>query len=689
MHSYKRTAVFLLLIFTASLPRAQILNPVSWTVETEKLSNKEYNLIFRANIEEPWHLYAMDIPGGGPIPTSFSFEPSPDYEVVGSVQTLTEAEVKYDPGFDMELGLISGEAVFGQKIALKADGARVRATVEFMSCDDERCLPPRQEELIISLGDRAGEPAGDTGKEGAAMDAPGAEGGSGIFAKEKESSETREAETISTSGAGSQNASSMWVFFLFAFLGGLAGILTPCVFPMIPMTVSFFMRGSENRTRAILKGMVFGLSVILIYTAIGVVVSLTGSGANFALTISTHWIPNIIFFILFMIFAISFLGMFELVLPSSWVNRADRHADKGGIAGSFFMALTLVLVSFSCTGPIVGAILVESAGGLAIKPTLGMFGFSLAFALPFTLLSIFPSWLKSLPKSGGWLNSVKVVLGLFVLAFGFKFLSNIDQAYHLNLMSREVYLGIWIIIAVILGFYLLGKIKFAHDSDLPYVSVPRLLLALASFVFALYLFTGLFGAPLRGVSGLIPPRTSQAFDLTEAPGSWSPADEDGSATFCGDAKYSEFLELPYGLEGYFDHEEGMACARELNKPVFLDFKGHTCANCKLVEAKVWSDPAVQKRLREDFVIIALYTDDKTRLPESERVTSSFDGKVKKTMGQKNLDLEISMFNTNTQPLYVVVDHDGNTLSGPAGTVLDVQEYIEFLDRGKENFRKGK
>jgi thiol:disulfide interchange protein DsbD len=382
--------------------------------------------------------------------------------------------------------------------------------------------------------------------------------------------------------------------------------------------------------------------------------------------------------------------MFELVLPSKWVNTSDKQVDKGGYLGAFFMALTLVLVSFSCTGPIIGALLVEAAGGLAMKPILGMFGFSLAFALPFTLFAIFPSWLKSLPKSGGWLNSIKVVLGFIVLAFGMKFLSTIDQTYHLGLMSREVYLAIWMVIFTMLGLYFLGKLKLAHDSDIPHVTVPRLVLAMASFTFVLYMLPGIFGANLSSISALIPPKSSQQFDLARfagpggtpviAPG------YGGEDKLCGTPSYADFLHLPYGLKGYFDYEEGMACARQKNMPVLLDFKGHACSNCKEMEGKVWSDPEVLQRLQNDYIIIALYTDDRTKLPESEWITSSFDGKVKKTLGKKNLDLQISHYQTNTQPFYVLIDTAGKPLAEPRGHNLDVQAFREWLDLGLGNFK---
>jgi thiol:disulfide interchange protein DsbD len=658
---------------------AQVLDPVDWKFSQEKVSENEYDLIFTATIETKWHLYAPDLPSGGPIPTSFTFTPSGNYEILGKVEEISEAEVKYDPSFDMDLRMFSDEAVFKQRVRLlEGEGVTVEGSIEYMSCDDERCLPPKDEEFSFNLGGASAsteKPAGIVpAGSGGLVPADSPLGTTGEPSLGTEPMDLAEAET---------SGRSLWVFFFIAFLAGLAGILTPCVFPMIPMTVSFFMQGSGNRGRAIVKGLIFGISIIAIYTAIGVIVSISSAGSGFTNVLATHWIPNLIFFLLFMLFAASFLGMFELVLPGSWVNRSDRQVDKGGYLGSFFMALTLVLVSFSCTGPIVGAILVEAAGGLAIKPTLGMFGFSLAFALPFTLFAIFPSWLKGLPKSGGWLNSVKVVLGFIVLAFGMKFFSTIDQVYHLGILSRDVYLAIWIVIFTLTGFYLLGKLKLAHDSDLPHIKVPRLLLAMASFAFVVYMIPGLWGADLNGIAALIPPKSAQEFDIAgqSEKGYASPSAPEASGELCGPPRYGDILHLPHGLQGYFDYEAGMACARQLNKPVMLDFKGHACSNCKEMEAKVWSDPEVLRRLREDYIIIALYTDDKTRLPEDEWITSSFDGKVKKTMGKKNLDLQITLFNTNTQPYYVLVGPDGNPLAQPRGHDLDITAFVDWLDEG--------
>jgi thiol:disulfide interchange protein len=665
-------SLFIISSFISAGTAAQVLDPVDWEFSHSWLSDDELELTFTAIIESGWHLYAQDLPAGGPIATTFSFSESDRYTRSGKVIEVSEAEVKYDASFEMDLKMFSNEAVFKQKILFSSgdNSFDLTGSIEYMCCDDERCLPPTDEEFSFSISSPSGNLPAPSGLETAASQL------------DLGSTQSVSDQTANT-GEADISDRSLWVFFIIAFLAGLAGILTPCVFPMIPMTVSFFMQGSENRGKAVVKGLIFGISIIAIYTLIGVIVSISSAGSGFTNVLSTHWIPNLIFFLLFMAFAASFLGMFEIVLPSRWVNTSDKQVDKGGYLGAFFMALTLVLVSFSCTGPIVGAILVEAAGGLAIKPILGMFGFSLAFALPFTLFAIFPTWLKGLPKSGGWLNSVKVVLGFIVLAFGMKFFSTIDQVYHLNILSRDVYLAIWIVNFIMLGLYLLGKLKLAHDSDLPHIKVPRLIMAIATYSFVVYMVPGLFGAELNGIAALIPPKSTQEFDIAGAGSSHQGKTlfANGNAELCGTPRYSDILHLPHGLEGYYDYEEGMACAKEQNKPVLLDFKGHACSNCKEMEARVWSDPEVLKRLREDYIIIALYTDDKTKLPESEWITSSFDGKVKKTMGKKNMDLEITRFNTNTQPYYVLVDPEGNPLAAPRGHNLDVDAFVGWLDSG--------
>jgi len=401
------------------------------------------------------------------------------------------------------------------------------------------------------------------------------------------------------------------------------------------------------------------------------------------------------------LFAASFFGAFEIVLPSKWVSSTDSKVDRGGALAAFFLGLTTVLVSFSCTGPIVGALLVEAASGDVLRPTIGMFGFGLAFALPFTLFALFPSWLNKMPKSGGWLNSVKVVLGFIMLAFSLKFASTIDTVYNLGILSRDIYLAIWIVLFVLLGIYLMGKIKFSHDSDVPHIGIFRLVLIIASFTFALYLLPGLFGAPLTRISALLPPRETSGFNLLKAisenrtvasPGMAVPdvfgpdALSAAGSALCEEPKYADFLHFEYGMEGYFDLEQGLACAGKLGKPVLIDFKGHACANCKEMDARVWSDPGVQQRLRDNFVLVALYVDDRTKLPENEVFVSKVDGREKKTIGKKNEDIEISMFNTNTLPLYAIVDPSGKPLIETRGTDFDIQAYIDWLDRGAEAYR---
>jgi thiol:disulfide interchange protein DsbD len=456
---------------------------------------------------------------------------------------------------------------------------------------------------------------------------------------------------------------------------------------MIPMTVSFFMHDGQSKAKARFEALVYSISIIAIYTIIGTLVAIT-FGANFANWLSTHWIPNVAFFIIFLIFAASFFGMFEITLPSWMVNKADKQADKGGVLGAFFMAFTLVLVSFSCTGPIVGGILVASAGGEILMPIIGMLGFSLAFALPFGLFAFFPSLLQGMPKSGGWLNSVKVVLGFIEIALGLKFLSIADQTYHWGILDREVYLAIWIVIFALLGIYLLGKIKFAHDSDLKHVGVPRLFLVIVTFSFVIYMIPGMFGAPLKMLSGYLPPQQSIDFDL-ERLGRESAANTieklGVDSKLCFKAKYSEFLHLPHGLHGYYTYKQALDCAKQQNKPIFVDFTGHGCVNCREMEASVWKNPAVLKRLQDNFIIFSVYVDDKTELPENEWVLSRVDGELKKTLGKINADFQIYNFNENSQPVYVILNHEGEVMNGTRSYNKDIDAFVQFLDEGSNKF----
>jgi len=659
IHSKVVLSFLIVSFFVVSKLFAQVYEPVKWQMSSKQINETEVELIFKASIEDTWHLYSQDIPMAPPA-TTFNFEANPNFERLGDVSE-TEAISEYDANFDMVLKYFSHEATFIQKIKLlSTEQVDIKGYINFMSCDDTQCLPPSDEEFSFTFN--------------------------------KTTAQISES-TSTTTEANQEKSETLIGFFFVAFLFGLAAILTPCVFPMIPMTVSFFMKDGDNKAKGRLQATVYGISIIAIYVFIGSVLAVV-AGPGIANWLSTHWLPNLLFFFIFMIFAASFFGMFEIIMPHWIVNKSTANEDRGGIIGSIFMAFTLVLVSFSCTGPIVGTILVESAGGQILKPIIGMLGFSLAFALPFTLFAFFPQWLNKLPKSGGWLNSVKVVLGFLELALGLKFLSIADQTYHWGILDREIYLALWIVIFTLMGFYLLGKIKFAHDSDVPFLSVPRLLLSIFTFAFVVYMIPGLWGAPLKALSGYIPPMHTQDFDIEK-----SIRDQLKTATFssatnadkeiCETPKYHDFLHLPHGLEGYFDYEQALACAKELNKPLFIDFTGHGCVNCREMEANVWADPQVLSRLQNNFIVTALYVDDKTKLPEEEWIVSKYDGKTKKTIGNKFADFQISQFNTNAQPFYVLLNPNGEMLMQPKAYDLNIDNFVKFLDEGLENFKTGK
>jgi thiol:disulfide interchange protein DsbD len=475
-----------------------------------------------------------------------------------------------------------------------------------------------------------------------------------------------------------KNAGVLWGLILEAILWGFLMLLTPCVFPMVPMTVSFFLKQSGTPAKGRFNAFMYGLFIVLLYTVpICLIIGLTWAAGGSAVTadifnwLSTHWLPNILFFVIFMVFAASFFGAFEITLPASWTTKADAGSSKGGLLGVFFLALTLVLVSFSCTGPIVGTVLIKSTQGEFWTPMITMLAFSIAFALPFTLLAFFPSILKKLPKSGGWLNSVKVVLGFIEIALGLKFLSTADQTYHWHLLDREVYLAIWIVCFTLLGLYLLGKIRFKHDSPLEYVSVGRLALVIIDFAFVVYMIPGMWGAPLRALSGYMPPLETQDFVLGSGPAAVAPAP--ATTTL-----YGSEVKLPHGLIGYSNLEDGIAAAAEQGKKVFVDITGHGCVNCREMEARVWSDPKVLQRLRDNYVIVSLYVDDKTKLPEDKWVTTA-SGKVLKDVGRVNSHLVLERFGVNSQPNYFLLDAQGKTLSGPRGYSLDVDAFVKFLD----------
>ncbi|MDP1622061.1 MAG: cytochrome c biogenesis protein CcdA [Bacteroidales bacterium] len=685
----------LVLVLLPLFSLSQILDPVKWTFKVEQTKPEEATLLLIATADKGWHVYSQDIPPKGPIPTTFTFEKSQRYSLVGKVLE-GKPIVENDPNFDMVLKSFIDKAVFKQKIKITSrKDFVVKGVVNFMCCDDKQCIPPNDVDFEFHV---KGNP--NATEQVAEVPVPDTAGGisqdslnSAAVAAAKADSGAKVIEQAAfgkTDADKAADQSLLW-FFLISFVAGLAAIITPCVFPMIPMTVTFFMHDTTSKRKARLEAIVYGLSIIVIYTVIGTLVAVT-LGANFANFLSTHWIPNVFFFLIFVVFAASFLGMFEITMPSWIVNKADKQADKGGYGGAFFMAFTLVLVSFSCTGPIVGAILVKSAGGDILLPIIGMLGFSLAFALPFGLFAFFPSWLSGLPKSGGWLNAVKVVLGFLELALGLKFLSIADQTYHWHILDREVYLAIWIVIFFLMGMYLIGKLKFNHDSDLPYISVPRIILAIIVFSFVVYMIPGMWGAPLKKLSGYLPPTTYQDFDMNaivqkEVAMINAGGGGQSASGLCDKPKYADFLKLPHGLDGYYDYEQALACAKKQNKPIFIDFTGHGCVNCREMEANVWSDPKVLKRLRENYIVTALYVDDKTGLPENEWITSKYDKKVKKTIGKIFADFQITRFNVNSQPYYVLLDTSGHLLTSPRAYDLDIDAFVEFLDTGIENFNK--
>lgn len=657
------TKTILLTLLLSFLAPALFAQSVRWTARTEAGEDGNYEVKLEADIPTGYHMYDLGpyLEKGGPNETVISWEGSP--EPIGPTESLTASHKAMDPVYGMIVGTYEKSASFSRKFRA-AEGESLSVSLEWQICRGNQCLSPGDTTIVLTLGAaaRAAEEAAPAARQ----------------------------ESISEAKAAGTGGESIWALILEAILWGFAMLLTPCVFPMVPMTISFFMKGSENKRQGRFKAMMYGLFIVLLYTVpISVIILLTRIIGGDAVTadifnwLATHWLPNLIFFIVFMVFAASFFGAFEITLPSSIVNKADSKSDKKGLAGIFFMALTLVLVSFSCTGPIVGTVLIKSTSGEFWAPMVTMLAFSLAFALPFTVLALFPSLLKNLPKSGGWLNSVKVVLGFIEVALGFKFLSTADQTYHWGLLDREVYLAIWIVCFTLLGFYLLGKLRFANDSKVEHLSVKRLALSIVVFSFVVYMIPGMWGAPLKALSGYLPPLETQDFILgqqsseTSAPAQSKPADLT--------RKYSDFLSLPHGMDGYFDIDEAKAAARAQNKPLFVDVTGHGCVNCREMEAKVLSDRRVLSTLGEDFVICALYADDKKTLDKQDWVTTE-SGKVLKTLGKVNSHYALKTWGVNSQPCYIIIAPDGQLLAGPRGYDLDVQAYLDFLSEGLRAYR---
>lgn len=683
--------LYLLLVFasTASI-QSQILDPVKWSTSVKKVSETEYDLISKASIDNKWHLYSQEVPEDGPLPTVFTFEENSAYKSIGKVKE-SKGVTEHDPVFDMVITFFSNTATFTKRIALTGnEGTTIKAEVEFMVCDDTRCLPPHYVDLEFKIP--APGKNSQTGEVASGSDnAKGSEtiiedNGTTVAADiEKTEIEKDNAQALETSQAAVQQTKKqenkgLWTIFLVAFLFGFTALLTPCIFPMIPMTVSFFTKQSKSRAAGIRNAIIYGLAIIIIYVLLGAVVTWF-FGADALNALSTNVWFNIAFFLLLVIFALSFLGAFEIMLPNSWANKVDKQADRGGLIGIFFMALALAIVSFSCTGPIIGTLLVEAASKGGIAPFVGMFGFSLALAMPFALFAAFPGWMNSLPKSGGWLNTVKVFLGFLELAFAFKFLSNADLVLQLHWLEREVFLAIWIVVFGALTMYLFGKFKLPHDSPLNHLSVGRLSLALIVGAFTIYLIPGLWGAPLKLISGFPPP-----MQYSESPYGVGYTKLGSGGGVSSTAEFPEGAHLgPHDIIAFHDYETGLAYAKKVGKPVLVDFTGHACVNCRKMEERVWSDPKVLKLLNEDIVLISLYVDDKRPLPEDEVFISELSGKKLKYIGQKWSEFQILKYKANAQPFYVLMDHDEENLIDPVGYTPDIEEYYTWLQKGTKAF----
>ncbi len=661
---------------------AQILKPVTWSFSNKQVSDTEFDLVLTASIDNSWHLYSQFIADGGPVATSFKFKPSPDYALVGKVTESPKPKKIYEKVFEMEVAFFEKKAVFTQKVKLKVPDAKIKGTLTFMVCDDSQCLPP--EDLDFSFDVKGAKVAPTDAKTSTPAVAPAADTAKAAVTSAPTVVKDSAVSVVKTQALAvaptSSEKQSLWTIFILGVLGGFAAFLMPCIFPMVPMTVSYFTKREVTKRKGVINALIYGLSIIVIYVVLGLLITVI-FGADALNVLSTNGIFNFFFFLLLVAFALSFLGAFELVLPSSWVNKMDSNSDKGGLGGLFFMAGTLALVSFSCTGPIVGTLLVQAATmGQLLGPAIGMLGFAIALAIPFVLFAMFPAWMKAMPKSGGWLNSVKVVLGFLELAFSFKFLSNVDLAYHWNWFDREIFLSLWIVISALMGVYLLGKLKLPNDSDVKHVSTTRLVLAIITLSFTVYMIPGLWGAPLKSISAFLPPMSTQDFVMTAGS---TPAATHNSGTH----KYSDIFHAPLGLDVFFDYDEGLAYAKKVNKPVFIDFTGHACVNCRKMEASVWPDKEVLSKLSNDYVVIQLYVDDKTDLAAAEQTVSKYSGKEIETIGNKWSDLQASRFNANSQPFYVLLDTKGDLLVQPKGADYDPTSFVGYLNSGLNAFKK--
>ena len=647
----KKSLLSLFLLLTALLVQAQILDPVTFKTEWKKVSDEKAEIVFTATIDPGWHVYSTDLGDGGPVSATFNVTQMQGAEPVGKLKPVGKEVSGFDPLFEMQVRYFEKTAQFVQELKLTGGACRVEGYLEYGACNDENCLPPTQ--VPFSYGER---PAGG--------DSPvigGADGQTSIAVTDGQPSYWAPVvDELNGFGETVAQRDLSWLYvFGMGFVWGLLALFTPCVWPIIPMTVSFFLKRSKDRRKGVRDACTYGASIVVIYVTLGLAVTAL-FGANALNALSTNAVFNVFFCLLLVVFAASFLGAFEITLPSRWSNAVDSKAERTtGLLSIFLMAFTLSLVSFSCTGPIIGFLLVEvSTTGSIVGPAIGMLGFALALALPFTLFALFPSWLKSMPRSGSWMNVIKVTLGFIELAFALKFLSVADLAYGWGILDRETFLALWIALFGLLGLYLLGKIKFAHDDEGTRIGVTRFFCALASLAFAIYMVPGLWGAPLKAVSAFAPPLQTQDFNLYT------------------DEVHAQFT----------DYDQGMAYARQQGKPVMLDFTGYGCVNCRKMELSVWTDPEVRTLINEDYVLITLYVDDKTPLPQPMRVVENGAERTLRTVGDKWSYLQRTKFGANAQPFYVLVDNEGRPLNHSYSYDEDVQKYVQFLETGLENYK---
>lgn len=684
----KKLLLTLVAVVLASGMWAQQLDPAKWKYTVKDLSATEAELVFTATIDAGWHLYSQYTDPAGPLPLVFEFEPSDSYELVGKVREPKPHE-ENDPLFGCVVKSFDGVAVFRQKVKkLSESDFTVKGVLSYQMCNNGSCIAPEDHDFSFKV-------------KGAVKEEPMATLATAeVVEPEPVVAEDTVAEPVlnpadeqpAQEAEPKKKGQSLLVIFLLAIGGGIITMFTPCVFPMIPMTVNFFVRGAENKRQGRRQAWFFGFSIVFLFAVLGAVLSAI-FGPEALYTLGTHWIPNLLFFIIFFIFALSFFGLFEIKMPEKWVNGSDQQAEKGGLLAPFFIALTTVLVSFSCTGPILGAALV----GLTTSSTdrwvslVTMLGFGIGFALPFTLLAMFPQALRNM-KSGSWLNTVKIVFAFLELAFGLKFLQQADLYCNWGLLPRDVYLALWIVIFGMLGFYLLGKLRFKGDEEVKEISTLRLFLAIADLALTVYMIPGLWGAPLKGLSGFLPPMESQSFNIEEIVVKNAAAGGSTATVQLGklpaDRKYADQLHVPLGFEAFFDLDEAKEYARQQGKPVFIDFTGKTCANCREMEHYVWSDDEVKRLLNEEFVMVSLFADANTiELPENEWVTDD-KGHVLKTLGRKNLNYEKTAFNMNAQPYYVIVDADGRKLTAENYKYdRDVQKFVGWLNEGIRNYKQ--